>query len=116
MSDIPTGRVVHCMRDPYDVYIGRGKDPQHGTRGKWGNPFSHKQGTMAKYRVESVEEAINRYRSWLFNQLKTGQIRLQDLAALDGKVLGCWCSPGACHGEVLVRAAAWAAEQLRRAQ
>lgn len=25
--------VVHCKREPYDVYIGRGS--------KWGNPFSH---------------------------------------------------------------------------
>lgn len=26
-----TTRVVHCKREPYDVYIGRGS--------KWGNPF-----------------------------------------------------------------------------
>jgi len=26
-------RVVHCKREPYDVYIGRGS--------KWGNPFTH---------------------------------------------------------------------------
>jgi hypothetical protein len=26
-------RVVHCQREPYDVYIGRPSD--------WGNPFTH---------------------------------------------------------------------------
>lgn len=28
---------------PYDIYIGRGS--------KWGNPFSHMDGTTAKFKV-----------------------------------------------------------------
>lgn len=34
--------VVHCQRDPYDVYIGRGRCPQTGRPGEWGNPYSHR--------------------------------------------------------------------------
>jgi len=26
-----------------------------------------------------------------------------DLMLLDGAVLGCWCHPKACHGDVLVK-------------
>lgn len=32
--------VVHCKRDPYDVYCGRGRDPRTGAANPgWGNPF-----------------------------------------------------------------------------
>jgi hypothetical protein len=31
-------RVVHCKREEYDVYIGRGPDPRTGIIGKWGTP------------------------------------------------------------------------------
>ena len=86
--------VVHCKRDPFDVYIGRPS--------KWGNPFSHKDGTLAKFRVATREEAISKYRAWILSQ--------PDLVAaarreLRGKVLGCWCHPLTCHGDVLAELA-----------
>jgi hypothetical protein len=31
--------IVHCQRDAYDVYIGRGRCPRTGRPGEWGNPF-----------------------------------------------------------------------------
>jgi len=77
------GRVVHCKRDAYDVYIGRGS--------KWGNPF--------KIGIDgNREEVIEKYRQWIL-----GEPRLLDsLCELEGKVLGCWCSPKPCHGDVLI--------------
>lgn len=86
--------VVHCKRSQYDVYIGRPSI--------WGNPYSHKPGTLAKYRVATVREAISAYRDWI-----TGNPDLIARARreLRGKVLGCWCAPGPCHGEVLVELA-----------
>jgi hypothetical protein len=83
-------RVVHCKREPYDVYIGRPS--------KWGNPFSHKGGTIAKFKVSSREESIQSYKEWILTQ---GHL-LNDLHELKGKVLGCWCKPQACHGDVLI--------------
>lgn len=101
--------VVHCKRDEYDVYVGRGKGS------KWGNPFSHKEGTAAQFRVESREEAIAAHRRWLWAQIKSGEVSLEELAELRGKRLGCWCAPyHACHAENLVAAAEWAAEELER--
>jgi hypothetical protein len=96
--------VVHCKKESYDVYIGRPS--------KWGNPFSHKSGTQAKYQVATREEAIAAYKALLWQQIKDGTVTLQELAELDGKVLGCWCKPAACHGDVLAAAAAWAKKQL----
>lgn len=85
-------RVVHCKREKYDVYIGRPS--------KWSNPFTHKQGTKAKWIVASVEEAIQKYVEWISEQNHL----LADLHELKGKVLGCWCKNKGnepCHGDIL---------------
>lgn len=86
--------VVHCKKEPYDVYIGRPS--------KWGNPWSHKEGTTAQYKCETREEAIQKYAEWLFRQndlLSVLKIELK------GKVLGCWCDPQDCHGHILAELA-----------
>ena len=90
--DNPT-RVVHCKREPYDVYIGRPS--------KWGNPFSHLPKSKAEIRTASREEALVRYEEWI----KSRPDLLSALGELRGKVLGCWCRPKACHGDVLARLA-----------
>jgi hypothetical protein len=77
-------RVVHCKKEPFDVYIGRPS--------KWGNPFSiGKDGTR--------EEVIAKYEEWILTQ----QHLLDALPELKDKTLGCWCSPQACHGDVLIK-------------
>jgi uncharacterized protein DUF4326 len=86
-------RVVHCKKAAYDVYIGR--------PGKWGNPFSHKPGTKAEIQVATRDEAIKRYREYILNKPEL----LADLHELCGRVLGCWCKPAACHGDVLAELA-----------
>ena len=74
--------VVHCKKEPYDVYIGRPS--------KWGNPF-----VIGKH--GSRQEVIGKYREWLMAQPEL----LAEVAALECKVLGCYCAPAACHGDVL---------------
>ena len=75
--------IVHQSRAPFDVYIGRPS--------KWGNPFEvGKDGTRS--------EVIEKYRKWILTQPEL----LSHLDELKGKVLGCWCSPLPCHGDVLV--------------
>lgn len=84
--------IVHCKMEPYDVCIGRPS--------KWGNPFSHKHGTLAKYKVATRQEAIEAYRKWITEG--KGRYLLTHLHELAGMTLGCWCKPHACHGDVLV--------------
>lgn len=86
-------RVVHCKRDPYDVYIGRPS--------KWGNPFSHRSGTRAEFQVATRKAAIEAYRDWVVGQPQL----MKAIVELRGKVLGCWCKPLACHGDVLAQLA-----------
>jgi len=74
--------VVHCQKEPYDVLIDR--------RTKWGNPFfigSH--GTRA--------EVIAKYEKYIRENL----VLMAALPELKGKVLGCWCAPQPCHGNIL---------------
>ena len=89
-NSMEKGKVVHCKKDKFDVYIGRPS--------KWGNPFTHKKGTKAQIVVESREEAVERYRQWI----KTQPELLRALPELQGKVLGCWCKPQSCHGDALL--------------
>ncbi len=101
--------VVHCKREPYDVYIGRRRDPRSGKPGRWGNPFSHRPSRVpGVVLVATREEAIEHYRRWLWAEIEAGRVDLAELASLHGKALGCWCAPQPCHGEVLEAAAVWA--------
>ena len=86
-------RVVHCKKAAFDVYIGRPS--------KWGNPFSHKNGTKAEFVVKSRKEAIDKYKEWILNQSEL----MASLRDLKGKTLGCWCKPKACHGDILMELA-----------
>jgi len=97
-------KVVHCMRENYDVYIGRGSDPKTGKYSKWGNPFSYKEGTIAKYKVNSLEECLQKYKEWIVKQ----DDLMKEIPKLKGKTLGCWCKPKEgfkgrvlCHGQIL---------------
>ena len=77
-------KVVHCKKEPFDIYIGRPS--------KWGNPFEiGKDGTR--------EEVIEKYSEWIKTQLDL----LKALPELKDKILGCWCAPLSCHGDVLIK-------------
>lgn len=86
-------KVVHCKKDKFDVYIGRPS--------KWGNPFTHKTGTTAQFKCSTREEAVEKYRQWILTKPEL----IKALPELKGKVLGCWCSPKACHGDILIELA-----------
>lgn len=90
--------VVNKHYQEYDVYIGRGS--------LLGNPFPIDDG-----KGQTREVVIARYKVWLWQQIKSGRVTLDYLRSLDGKRLGCFCSPKACHGDIIAQAVAWAKEQ-----
>jgi hypothetical protein len=101
-----TTRVVNSKAEKYDVYIGRTRHGMH-----FGNPFSHKSGTLAEVVVESREKAVAAFEAWLkgthyisVEPERRGWI-LRRLSRLKGKTLGCFCAPKACHGDVLAELA-----------
>lgn len=88
-------KVVHCKSgEPYDVYVARPS--------KFGNPYSHKEGTQASWVVETREDAIRLYEEWLRAQ---PELMAAVKKELRGKTLSCWCSPLACHGDILLKIA-----------
>ena len=84
-------KVVHCKKEPFDVYIGRGSI--------WGNPYSHKEGTLAKFIVGSRKEAIEKFEEYLLSN----ESLMEKIGELKGKNLGCFCKPKSCHGDVLLK-------------
>ena len=72
---------------------------------RWGNPF-RMQAEAERDRV------IAQHRAWLWQQIDEGAVGLDELAALAGRPLACWCAPRRCHGETLARAAVWAHRRL----
>ncbi len=78
-------------------------------RTRWGNPYRVGDG-------QDRAQAVARYREDLWRRIREGEISLEDLAELDGCWLACWCNPEPCHGHVLARAAAWAAQVLAERQ
>lgn len=85
-------RIVNINQEDYDVFIGRGS--------KWGNPFTHinDKPTLADTVVETREEAIERYREYILSN----QDLIDSLDELEGKVLGCYCKPKSCHGDIIL--------------
>ena len=84
-------KVVNQYKERFDVYIGRPS--------KWGNPYSDKEGTLAKYKVKDRNEAVESFRLYITEG--EGKHLLNDLHELKGKTLGCFCKPLKCHGDVL---------------
>jgi hypothetical protein len=77
-------KVVNKYKEPYDVYIGRGSI--------WGNPF--------KIGVDGNRtEVIEKYEEYILNNSKL----LNQLPKLKGKILGCFCKPKKCHGDILIK-------------
>lgn len=92
-------KVVHIKRkdgrviQDCDIYIGRkcikgGWDLKNS---KWANPFSVKE-------CGSHKIACKKYKDYILERPDL----LNNLHELKGKVLGCWCKPKPCHGDVLI--------------
>jgi ribA/ribD-fused uncharacterized protein len=88
--------------EPSDIYIGRGSP--------LGNPWSHMDGTKAKYKVKTREEAVGKYRIWFKEQIRSGnpqvcnafnEIFIRYLKKEDFGLM-CYCQPLLCHGHVLI--------------
>lgn len=82
------------------VYIGRPSI--------YGNPYSHKEGTLAKFKVSTHTESVESYRPYFYEQLGNNRAFIDAINSLIFKykkerklVLVCWCFPLACHGDII---------------
>jgi hypothetical protein len=85
-------KVVNLKKEKYEVYVGRGS--------MWGNSF--------KIGVDgNRENVIEKYKKELWTKMQDPEFCKIMLRELDGKVLGCYCKPSQCHGDVLISAIEW---------
>jgi len=82
------------------IYVGREMPGIPGS--VLGNPFQiGRDGTR--------EEVVEKYRRWLWEQIKLGNDvyvelkRIADLARCGDVSLVCWCAPNLCHATVIER-------------
>jgi hypothetical protein len=84
------GRVVHCKREPYDVYVGRPS--------LLGNPFFVGPDMTRG-------QAILAFRVYARKRMVVDPEFAVAIRACRGRTLGCWCAPKDCHAWVILQLA-----------
>jgi len=79
-------KVVNKRTHNYDVYIGRGSI--------LGNPF-----VIGEHGTRT--EVIRLYKTYFYDQLEKNETFKQAVLACKGHILGCFCKPQACHGDII---------------
>jgi Domain of unknown function (DUF4326) len=100
-------RVAHVHRDSYDIYIGR-----RGHGFLYSSPF-HKPLGMGRDRGEAHagrEKAIIAFAIYWFSPAQAS-LRKMARESLTGKILGCWCAPEWCHGDIIAGYLNWKERQ-----
>jgi len=92
------------MAGPNNIYVGRAgrvyinKVPFPYQQSTWANPFVSKPG-----KTLTREESLARYEAHIRAMITKDPSKKEELLALRGKNLGCWCKPESCHADVLVK-------------
>ena len=89
------------MDDKNNIYIGRKgivfidgeRFPKHDS--VWANPFKISEN-------DNRENAIAKYEQYIRKKIEKENL-YGELKKLKGKILGCWCKPEKCHGDVLLK-------------
>ncbi len=85
-------KIVNLRKDGYDVYIGRQINAQLFD---YGNPFPKS--------IYGLEGCLERYKEHFTKRVNDpGDNFKEKIEELRGKVLGCYCKPERCHGDIIV--------------
>jgi hypothetical protein len=99
-TNIKIVNIKNHLHSDFDYYIGRPS--------VLSNPYSHLEKSIAKYKVDSRDIAIDKYEEYFKEKIKTDQKFIDELNKLiDFYLLNkqlnlcCWCYPKRCHGEII---------------
>lgn len=81
-------KVVNIKYDEFTIKICRPS--------KWGNPFIIGEDGRRK-------EVLEKYRKYLWGNKEL----MSNIMSLDGEILGCFCKPKACHGDIIIETIEW---------
>lgn len=84
-----------------EVYVGRPTP--------LGNPYTHEESSVASFKVDTREEAVEMYKVWIAEQLKDQNSEayaefesLVEFYCDFGELtMSCWCDPLPCHAHIL---------------
>ncbi len=95
-------KVVNLRKSSYTVYIGRAG---HGHDGYWGNPVKlNTRCSICSEIHETRGSTLDCYEVYLRNKLQTSNAFKRKFFSLDiNDVLGCFCRPDVCHGDVMIK-------------
>lgn len=83
--------VVNLRTSAFTVYIGR---PGKGQSGMFGNPF-----IVGVHGARG--ECAAKFRDWFASDAGSAMRALVDAHIKPDDVLGCFCKPAACHGDII---------------
>lgn len=97
---------VNGRRPFFNIYIGRKvENTEFTVDSKWSNPFriedSYDIGVRSNEKLER-SKIIHRYEVYIREKIKEDPVKY-NIEELRGKILGCWCKPKSCHGDVLIK-------------
>jgi len=95
-------KVVNLRANNYTVYIGR---PGKGQDGYFGNPVKINTTCCMCDKVhEDRGSTLSCYELYLRKRLKASTaFRQRFLNLEDNDILGCFCKPDACHGDIMMK-------------
>jgi len=91
--------IVNLYKDEYDVYIGR---PGKNKDGYFGNPVTPGVVCFVCDHIHDKGDTLACYEQYVRARITFDDEFKRRLKELDGKILGCFCKPKACHGDVLI--------------
>lgn len=83
--------VVNIYKDKYDVYIGRQRDSKVFG---FGNPF-----VIGKDGDRNT--VIEKFKKYFYKRIQEDEEFKKEVFKLNGKILGCFCKPKSCHGDII---------------
>lgn len=95
--------VVNIRKNKYDVYIGRAG---HGLNGEFGNPHPIGYCAICKA-VHDRDGSILAFQQYFWRKVNSDNDFLKKVLKLKGKILGCFCKPLPCHGDVYTEFLKW---------
>ena len=89
LSGMSTSEINKWLSNASNVYIGRDHDGI--SKSSWANPFLLKDNNFNRSIVARKYE----------DHVTSSKDLSNNLGSLRGKILGCFCSPALCHGDIL---------------
>ena len=93
MTKVVNIRMVNRRRPYFDIYIGRELYYPNArfSQSKWANPF--------RVKIYGRKKSLELYEKHIRNTPRLWNA----LDELEGKILGDWCKPKPCHGDILIK-------------